>query len=148
MKPQSGLATLYRVRQQELEGKNRDLARVRQQLTRIDNQIAQLQGYRKDYRIHIANRQGDSTYRVQDRQLFLARLEQSIEALAQNRQEYAALEHQALQELRGAYERAEALRKTMDRIARGQKLEKLRLEQSQCDEQGRIATNCRLSTGN
>jgi len=145
---QSGLATLYRVRQQALEGKNRELVRIRQLLTRIDDQVAQLQGYREDYRIHIAMRQGDSTYRVQDRQLFLARLEQSIEALAQNRIEHAALEDQAVQELRSAYERAEALRKTMDRLAGDQKLEKLRLEQSQCDEQGRIATNCRLRNGN
>jgi len=146
MKQPTGLQTLYRIRQQELDAKTRDLARVRQHLTRLDNQILQLQGYREDYRIHSANRRTDSTCRVEDRQLFLARLEQSIDALVQNRQENAAVENQAVQELKSAYERAEALRKTMDHLARDQEGEKLRFEQSQCDEQGRIATNCRLGS--
>lgn len=148
MSQQSSLGTLYRVRQQEVERDNLQLSRVRQQLARIKQQIEQLRGYREDYRVHVDNRGFDSTERVLDRQLFLARLEQSIDTLVQNQYDLSNQEIAAISDLRASYERAQALKKVMDRLQLDHDQQKLKSEQSQCDEQGRIATNCRLGIGN
>lgn len=146
MKPNRGITVFLRLLRQDVELRQRDLASLQQQLTKLDSQLEQLLCYQQEYR-ELPDYLDSASLKIQiDRRLFLSRLETNILTLRQARIDLKSRIVTVVEGLRIASKEAQALEIAVDRIACDQQEKILNLEQSQCDEQGRMATKWRTGS--
>ncbi len=134
----SGLAVLHRIRGQNVQAGSQVLSRIRQQQAACKTQIDQLLQYQQEYLEQSSPGFVASPGMYGDRQLFLQRLEESIQLLKERSEELGKQEQAALVSLQDALHKMDSLRKAIDQMKTTELDAKIAADVSQCDEQSRI----------